>query len=102
VLAAAPWTNGTDQLGLFVAFGSATLLSLFVSLHESLGYARWALVVAAVSLAVELALDRWLLAPPAGLALSVAGGVGTLLAVAPLVRQLRSPGRMLATALWIK
>jgi len=102
VLAAAPWTNGTDQLGLFVAFGAATLLSLFVSLHESLGYAVWALIVAAVSLAVELALDRWLLAPPPGVALSVAGAVGTLLAVAPLVRQLRSPGRMLATALWIK
>jgi hypothetical protein len=51
---------------------------------------------------VELALDRWLIAPPPGLALSVAGAVGTLLAVGPLVRQLRSPGRMLATALWIK
>jgi len=102
VIAAGRWTDGTDHLGLFVAFGSAALLSLFVSLHESLGYARWALLVAAVSLAVELALDRWVLAPPPGLALSTAGAVGTLLAVAPLVRQLRSPGRMLATALWIK
>lgn len=102
VLAASPWTNGTDKLGLFVAFGSATLVSLFVGLHESLGYARWAFVVALVSLAVELALTRLLLAPPPGLALSVAGAVGTLLALGPLVRQLRSPGRMLATALWIR
>ena len=102
VVAAAPWTDGTDQTGLFVAFGSAGLVSLFVSLHESLGYARWAFVVALASLAVELALDRWLVAPPPGLALSAAGAVGTLLALGPLVRQLRSPGRMLATALWIK
>jgi hypothetical protein len=102
VIAAGTWTNGTDQAGLFVAFGSAALLSLFVSLHESLGYARWAFVVALASLVVELALDHWIVAPPPGLALSVAGAVGTLLAVGPLVRQLRSPGRMLATALWIK
>ena len=102
VLAAGGWTSGTDKLGLFVAFGSATLVSLFVGLHESLGYPRWAFVVAAVSVAVELALNRLLLAPPPGLALSVAGAVGTLLALAPLVRQLRSPGRMLATALWIR
>ncbi|MGN6190112.1 MAG: hypothetical protein ACTHOE_14550, partial [Conexibacter sp.] len=102
VLAAARWTHGTDHLGLFVAFGSAALLSLFVSLHESLGYARWAFVVALASLAVELALDRWLLRPPPGFALSAAGALGTTLALAPLVRQLRSPGRMLATALWIK
>ena len=43
-----------------------------------------------------------MLAPPPGFALSIAGAIGTLLALAPLVRQLRSPGRMLATALWIK
>jgi hypothetical protein len=102
VLAAAPWTSGTNRAGLFIAFGCAALVCLFVSLHESLGYPRWAFVVALVSLAVELALDRWVIAPPPGLALSAAGAVGTLLAVAPLVRQLRSPGRMLATALWIK
>jgi hypothetical protein len=103
VLAAAPWTSGTDRPGLFIAFGSAALVCLFVSLHESLGYPRWAFVVALASLAVELSLNRWVLvAPPPGLALSAAGAVGTLLAVAPLVRQLRSPGRMLATALWIK
>lgn len=102
VLAAARWTNGTDAAGLFVAFGAAALVCLFVSLHESLGYVRWAFFVALASVAVELALDRWLVSPPPGLPLSVAGAVGTLLAVAPLVRQLRSPGRMLATALWIR
>ena len=102
VLAAAQWTNGADSIGVFVAFGTATLASLFVSLHESLGYVGWAFVVALASLAVELAITRWVAAPPPGLALSIAGAVGALLALAPLVRQLRSPGRMLATALWIK
>ncbi|HET6449555.1 MAG TPA: hypothetical protein VFG31_10645 [Conexibacter sp.] len=102
VLAGARWTNGADAAGLFVAFGSAALVCLFVSLHESLGYVRWAFLVALGSVAVELALNRWVIAPPPGLALSAAGAVGTLLALAPLVRQLRSPGRMLATALWIR
>jgi len=102
VLVAARWTNGADSVGVFVAFGAATLASLFVSLHESLGYVGWAFFVALVSLAVELAIGRWVPALPPGLALSVAGAVGTTLALAPLVRQLRSPGRMLATALWIK
>lgn len=102
VLAAAPWTQGADRPTLFLAFGAVALMCLFVSLHESLGYPRWALAVAAVSLAVELALDRLARLSTPGLALSAAGAVGTLLALAPLIRRLRSPGRMLATALWIK
>lgn len=102
VLAAAPWTEGTDRLGLFVAFGAAALVSLCVSLHESLGYPRWAFFVAATSLAIELAIDRWVRVPAPGLALSVAGAVGALMALAPLIVRLRSPGRVLATDLWIK
>lgn len=102
VLAAAPWTQGTDRPGLFVAFGSAALVCLFVSLHESLGYPRWAFAAAAASLGIELAIGRWLHPATPGLALSVAGAAGTLLALGPLIRRLRSPGRMLATALWIK
>lgn len=102
VLAAGPWTQGSDRPGLFVAFGAAALVCLFVGLHESLGYVRWAFAAAAASLALELAIDRWVRAPIPGLALSVAGAFGTLLALAPLLRRLRSPGRMLATALWIR
>ena len=73
-----------------------------MSLHESLGYPRWAFFVAATSLAIELAIDRWVRVPAPGLALSVAGAVGTLMALAPLIVRLRSPGRVLATDLWIK
>ena len=102
VLAAGSQTQGTDRLGLFVAFGCAALVCLFVSLHESLGYVRWAFAVAAASLAVELAIDRWAHLAIPGLALSVASAFGTLLALAPLIGRLRSPGRMLATALWIR
>src|SRR6185312_6896908 len=54
VLAAAPWTEGTDRPSLLLAFGAVALMCLFVSLHESLGFTRWAFAVAVVSLAVEL------------------------------------------------
>jgi cytochrome c oxidase subunit IV len=77
-------------------------MCLFVSLHESLGFTRWALAVAVVSLAVELAIDRFVHVSTPGVALTAAGAIGALLALAPLIGQLRSPGRMLATALWIK
>ncbi len=102
VAAAARWTQGTDRAGLFVAFGAAALVCLLASLHESLGYPGWALAVAAASLAAELVVNRWVGSAMPGLALSVAGTLGALLALAPLVGWLRSPGRMLATALWIK
>ncbi|HXE44918.1 MAG TPA: hypothetical protein VN635_06950 [Conexibacter sp.] len=102
VLAAAPWTEGTDRPSLFIAFGAVALMCLFVSLHESLGFTRWALTVAAVSLAVELAIDRLVHVSTPGVALAGAGTIGALLALTPLIGQLRSPGRMLATALWIK
>jgi len=102
VLAAAPWTQGTDSPSLFLAFGVVALMCLFVSLHESLGFTHWALAVTTVSLAVELAIGRLVQVSTPGAALAVAGAVGALLALAPLARQLRSPGRMLATALWIK
>ncbi|HEX4804461.1 MAG TPA: hypothetical protein VFU94_01055 [Conexibacter sp.] len=102
VLAAAPWMQGTDRPSLFVAFGAVALMCLFVSVHESLGYPRWALATAATALLVELAIGHWTRVPAPGIPLAVAGAVGTLLALAPLVGRLRSPGRMLATALWIR
>jgi hypothetical protein len=101
VLAAAPWTDGADAPSLLVAFGCAALVCLFVSLLESLGYVRWAFVSAAASLAVELACNR-LGAPVAGAGLIAGGTVGTALALAPLAGVLRFPGRVLATALWIR
>ncbi|MBB4663962.1 hypothetical protein [Conexibacter arvalis] len=102
VLAISSWTSGTDDVSLFVAFGCAALVCMFVSLLESLGYVRWALFSAATSLVVELLVSASLGAPLAGAGLIAGGTVGTLLALAPLVGVLRFPGRMLATALWIQ
>lgn len=102
LLALSGWTSGTDAVSLFVAFGCAALVCMFVSLLESLGYVRWALFSAAASLAVELLVAVVLGASLAGAGLIAGGIVGTLLALAPLVGVLRFPGRMLATALWIQ
>ena len=102
VLAAGLWTRGSDDLSLFVAFGCAALVCLLVSLLESLGYLRWALLSAAAGLAAELGVNRWAGAPVPGAGLIAGGVVGTLLAGVRLAGLLRSPGRMLATALWIR
>jgi hypothetical protein len=102
VMLVAEWTSGTDAASLFVAFGCAALVCMFVSLLESLGYVRWAFLSAAASLAVEQAVTHWLSSPVAGAGLIAGGVVGTLLALAPLVGLLRFPGRTLATALWIQ
>lgn len=99
---AAQWTDGTDAASLFVAFACAALVCLFVSLHESLGYVRWALLCAAASVAVELLVGHVFGAPVPGAGLIAGGLVGTLLALAPLVGLLRRPGRVLATTLWIQ
>lgn len=102
VMLVAEWTSGTDAASLFVAFGCAALVCMFVSLLESLGYVRWAFLSAAASLAVELVVSDWLGSSIAGAGLIAGGVVGTLLALAPLVGLLRFPGRTLATALWIQ
>lgn len=102
VMLVAEWTSGTDAASLFVAFGCAALVCMFVSLLESLGYVRWAFLSAAASIAVEQAVTHWLGSPVAGAGLIAGGVVGTLLALAPLVGLLRFPGRTLATALWIQ
>lgn len=102
VLAAGPWTQGSNSLSLFVAFGFAALACLFVSLLESLGYLRWALASAAAGLLVELAWTHWAGTPVPGGGLIVGGATTTVLSLAPLMGLLRSPGRVLATALWIR
>lgn len=102
VLAAGAWTRGSDDPSLFVAFGFAALVCLLVSLLEALGYLRWALLSAAGGLGAELSVSRWAGTPVPGAGLIVGAVVGTLLAGMPLAIALRSPGRMLATTLWIR
>jgi len=101
VALAGNWTRGTVEVSLFVAFGCAALVCLFVSLLESLGYVQWALICAAVSVAVELTVSHFAGDWVAGAGLIAGGVVGTVLALMPLFGLLRTPGRVLATTLWI-
>jgi hypothetical protein len=97
-------TSGTNRLSLFVGFGCVALLTMLVSLLESLAFVRWALFATAAGLAVELLLSDLLLArgPVPGTALIAGSAVGILLALPPLIRLLLRPGRVLATSLWIQ
>ncbi|MFL5864069.1 MAG: hypothetical protein ACJ780_25410 [Solirubrobacteraceae bacterium] len=101
VIAAAPWTQGTDENSVFVAFGLVALFSLHVSLLESLGRARAALVAAAAALAAEFVWPHVVTWHVAGAPLAVGAAVGLLLTLPPLVALLSRAGRVLATTLWI-
>ena len=102
VLLVGRWTSGYDSLSLFLAFGCAALVTLFVSLFESLGYLRWALLAAATSVVAELVVTRWVGSSVAGAGLIAGGVAGTVVAVTPLIGLLQRPGRILATAMWIR
>jgi hypothetical protein len=96
------WTSGSNRLSLFVGFACVAIFSQLISLLESLAYVQWALLVALLSMAVELALSEWVRTPVPGMALIVGAGVGILVALPLLIRCLLHPGRMLATSLWIQ
>ena len=102
ILVSGHWTHGTDAPSVFLAFGCAALVCLLVSLLDSLGFARWGLVCAACSVAVELAVHRLSGSALPGAGLIAGAATGSVLALAPLVGLLRFPGRVLATALWIR
>ena len=98
------WTSGTNRLSLFVGFGCVALLTMLVSLLESLAYVRWALFATVAGLIIELSLSELLLAkgPVPGTALIAGSIVGIIVALPPLIRLLLRPGRVLATSLWIQ
>jgi len=98
------WTSGTNRLSLFVGFGCVALLTMLVSLLESLAYVRSALFAAVAAVAVELTMSQLLVAndPVPGAALIAGSVVGIVLALPPLIRLLLRPGRVLATSLWIQ
>jgi hypothetical protein len=104
VIAIAQWTSGTNRLSLFVGFGCVALVTMLVNLLESLAYAHWAFLVALMAVVSELALSRLVLDTTAvpGSALIAGAIVGVLVALPPLLRLLLSPGRVLATSLWIQ
>lgn len=104
VIAIGQWTSGTNRLSLFVGFGCVALLTMLVSLLESLAYVSWALCAVVCGLAVELSLSELLPArgPVPGTALIAGSIVGILVALPPLIQLLMRPGRVLATSLWIQ
>ncbi len=104
VIAIAQWTSGTNKLSLFVGFGCVALLTMLVSLLESLAFVRWALIAAVASVATELLLSRLIVhgGTVPGAALIAGAGVGVLVALPPLLLLLLRPGRVLATNLWIQ
>ncbi len=101
VIAVGHWTQGTDELSVFFAFGCVALVSLQVGLLESLGRGRAALIATSVALGVELAwpyLVPWRIS---GGALAGGAVAGLLLTLPPLIALLSRSGRVLATTLWI-
>jgi hypothetical protein len=102
VIAAGSWTHGTDELSVFVAFGVVALLSLQVSLLESLGRRRAALIGMIAALGVEFSWRHFVTNPSPGGALIAAALTGLLVTLPPLIVLLSRSGRVLATTLWIQ
>ncbi len=102
VVAVGHWTEGTDALSVFVAFGCVALASLQISLLESLGHGRAALIAALSGLCVELLWPHLVTSQQPGGALAAGAVVGLLLTLPPLIGLLSRSGRVLATTLWIQ
>jgi hypothetical protein len=102
VILAGHWTSGTNRLSLFVGFGCVALVSLLVSLLESLAFVRWALAAAVAALAAEFAFAHEVGVLVPGAALIAGALVGIAVCLVPLVVLLLRPGRVLATTLWIQ
>jgi hypothetical protein len=96
------WTHGTDAPSVFIAFGAVALVSMLVSLLETLGHQRAALTAMAFALGAEFAWPHLVHARVPGGGLIAGASIGVMLTL-PLVAALLSrSGRLLATTLWIQ
>ena len=102
VIAIGNWTNGTDAVSVFVAFGCVGLVTLLMGLLESFALQREALIAAVAALAAELSWHYMFHSQVPGAALAIGAAVGVLLSLPPLVARLARSGRVLATTLWIQ
>ncbi len=93
----------TGPVTLLLALGLLSAAALLVGLLEALGSTCWAVLCVALVVGVEAAM-RWLVSPPpfAGAGATVGGAVAATLAFVLLLLLLRTPGRLLATRLWIR
>lgn len=102
VIALGRWTQGTDDISVFVAFGCAGMVCLLIGLLEALALQSAALLAAATALATELAWHDLMGAHVSGGSLIAGALVGVMIALPVLLARLMRSGRVLATTLWIQ
>jgi hypothetical protein len=102
LLALTPWLGSSSRgVGVLVGFGLFALAALLVSLLESMGRGRLALIAVACAVAVEAIVRARGTDPFPGTGLVVGGAAAIVLVLPPLIALLSRPARTLATALWI-
>jgi hypothetical protein len=94
--------GGTDQLTVFVAFGSIGILSMLIGMLESFSLTGAALFAAALALIVEIVWPHLVGGRTPGVAMAAAASLGILLTLPPLLVRLTHTGGTLATTLWIR
>ncbi len=102
VLLAGGWVGEADRPSLFLAFGCVSLLTLMISLLESLSLNRAAALALAVALLCEFGSRELLHWQMPGGALTLGAAAGILLSAPALIALLARSGRVLATTLWIR
>jgi hypothetical protein len=102
LVAGTAWAGvDTVGIGVLIGFGLIALATLLVSLLESVGRARWALIAVGLAIAAEAAigLSDWTQFAAPGL--MVGGAVAVLVALPAAIALLSRPASTLATSLWI-
>jgi hypothetical protein len=101
VAGAASAGGDTVGMGVLIGFGLIALATLLVSLLESVGRARWALIAVGLAIAAEAAIGLCDWTPFAAAGLMVGGAVAVLVALPAAIALLSRPASTLATSLWI-
>jgi hypothetical protein len=103
LLALTPWLGSSARgTGVLVGFGLFALGALLVSLLESMGRGRWALIAVACAAALEEVIRVRGTDPFPGTGLAVGGSVAVILVLPAVIGLLSRPASTLATALWIR
>jgi hypothetical protein len=102
LVAGTDWAGGdTVGIGLLIGFGLIALATLLVSLLESVGRARWALIAVGLAIAAEAAIGLSDSTQFAAAGLMAGGAVAVLVALPAAIALLSRPASTLATSLWI-
>lgn len=102
MLALTPWLGSSARgAGVLAGFALLALGTLLVSLLESMGRGRWALVAVVCAVVAEEVVRLRGTDLFAGTGLVVGGGIAVVLVLPPVIALLSRPASALATALWI-